>query len=71
MGSRSDLPLAVLVLSAAAFVLAAPVLGRLGHARAADLAMAAAAASGVASFGLAGVATFRAARRGRAPRRGA
>lgn len=61
----SDVPLAVLVLCAAASVLAAPVLGRAGHTAAADLAMGAAAACGVASFALAGVATVRAARRGR------
>jgi hypothetical protein len=39
------------------------VLGRAGHPAAADLAMAAAAACGVASFALAGLATLRAARR--------
>ena len=65
MGGRSDLPLAVVVLSAAAFVLVAPVLGRLGWATAADLAMAAAAGCGVASFAMAGVATLRSARRRR------
>jgi hypothetical protein len=70
VGSGSDLPLAILVLSAAACVLAAPVLGRLGHAAAADVAMAAAAACGLASFALAGLATFRAARRGREPGQG-
>lgn len=67
---RSDLTLAVLVLAAAACVLAAPVLGRAGHATAADVAMVAAAGCGVASFALAGAATLRAARRsaGDAPR---
>jgi hypothetical protein len=68
----SDVPLAACALAAAAFVLAAPVLGRAGHPAAADLAMAAAAACGVASFVLAGLATLRAARRrdGAAPRSG-
>jgi hypothetical protein len=59
----SDLPLAACALAAAAFVLVAPLLGRAGHPLAADLAMAAAAACGVASFALAGVATVRSARR--------
>lgn len=63
MGSRSDLPLAALVLFAAAFVLAAPVLGRLGHPLLADLAVTAAAGCGVASFALAALSTLRAARR--------
>ena len=59
----SDLPLAVSALAAAALVLAAPLLGRAGHPLAADLTVAAAAASGFASFVLAGFATVRAARR--------
>ena len=63
MGGRSDFLLAVLVLAAAALVLAAPLVGRAGHPVAADLVMVAAAGCGVASFGLAGVATLRAARR--------
>ncbi len=69
MGERSDLPLAVLVLAACALVLAAPVLGRAGHPLAADLAMLGAAAAGTASFVLAALATLRAARRDREPRR--
>ena len=63
MASSSDLLLAALVLAACAFVLAAPVLGRLGHPVLADLAMAAAALCGLASFTLAGLATLRANRR--------
>ena len=63
MASGSDFPLAALVLAAAAFALAAPVLGRVGHPAAADLAMAAAALCGLASFVLAGFATLRASRR--------
>jgi hypothetical protein len=54
----------MLVLGAVASVLAAPVLGRSGHAGAADVAMGLAAGCGVASFALAGAATLRAARRG-------
>jgi len=60
--ARSDLGLAVVVLSAAALVLVAPVLGRLGYAGAADVVMVAAAGCGVASFAMAGAATLRAAR---------
>lgn len=63
MARSSDLPLTTLVLAATAFVLAAPVLGRLGHPVLADLAMAAAALCGLASFTLAGLATLRANRR--------
>jgi hypothetical protein len=62
LARASDVPLAACALAAAALVLAAPVLGRAGHPVAADLAMAAAAACGVASFVLAGLATLRAAR---------
>jgi hypothetical protein len=63
MASGSDFSLASLTLAAAALVLAAPVLGRIGHPAAADLAMAAAALCGLASFALAAVATLRAHRR--------
>lgn len=63
METRSDLALATTVMTATALVLAAPVLGRTGHPAAADLAMAAAAACGFGSFALAGLATWRAARR--------
>jgi hypothetical protein len=59
----SDLSLAILALAAAAFVLAAPVLGRAGHPAVADLFMVAAAGCGIGSFALAGVATLRSARR--------
>jgi uncharacterized membrane protein YccC len=63
MASRSDAPVAVLVLVAAALVLAAPVVGRAGYARAADTAMALAAAAGLLSFVWVAVHTLRAARR--------
>ncbi len=68
MSSRSDLPLPLLVLAAAGFVLVAPVLGRSGHPAAADLAMGAATICGLTSFALAGIATLRAARRERQAR---
>jgi hypothetical protein len=68
--SSSDLPLATSALAAAGFALLAPVLGRIGHPAAADLALAAAALCGFGSFALAGLATYRAHRRAReAPRR--
>lgn len=63
MAGHSELPLVASVLAAAGLVLAAPVIGRAGHPVAADLAMAAAATCGLGSFVLAGVATWRAARR--------
>lgn len=59
----SDVPVATLALVASALVLAAPVAGRSGHPRLADVLMATAALSGVASFALAGFHTLRAARR--------
>ena len=59
---RSESWVAALALSAAGFVLGAPVLGRIGHAAAADVAMAVAAACGLGSFVIAGRATLRAAR---------
>jgi hypothetical protein len=60
---RGDATIVVLVLAAVGFVLAAPVLGRLGAPRLAEAAMWVAAGCGVAAFGAAGVATFRASRR--------
>jgi hypothetical protein len=57
-----------LVLASAALVLIAPVVGRAGHALAADLCMAVAAGAGLLSFAVAALHTLRAARR-RAPRR--
>jgi hypothetical protein len=63
MPARSDSTLAGIVLAAAGLVLAAPILGSTGHPVAADLAMLAAAAGGLASFALAACATLRAARR--------
>lgn len=53
----------LLVLTAAGFVLAAPVIGRLGAPALADAAMVVAASCGVAAFVLAGLSTLRAARR--------
>jgi hypothetical protein len=64
VAARSDAWLAALVLSAAALVLAAPVVGRAGHPRAADAAMLLAAGCGLAAFAWAALATLRAARRG-------
>jgi len=69
MPDRCESWIAALVLSASGLVLLAPVLGRVGHAGAADAAMGVAAACGLASFLLAGFATLRAARsRSRAER---
>ncbi|RIK95914.1 MAG: hypothetical protein DCC71_22885 [Proteobacteria bacterium] len=70
MSARGEAPLAVLVLLAAAFVLAAPLVGRAGHPGAADVLMGLAAGCGVLSFGVAGWATLRAARRGTRPPQG-
>lgn len=64
MARRSDAPLAALVLAGAALVLAAPVVGRAGYARLADVTMALAAAAGLASFAWAAASTLRAARSG-------
>ena len=60
---RAETPIALLALAAAVLVLFAPVAGRSGSPRLADLLMASAALAGLASFALAGVATLRAARR--------
>ena len=62
MPDRGEAWLAALVLAATGFVLLAPLLGRIGHASAADAAMGLAAACGLGSFLLAGRATLRAAR---------
>jgi hypothetical protein len=67
-GLGSERGLMGLVLASAALVLAAPVVGRAGHERAADLCMAVAAGAGLLSFAVAALYTFRAARR-RAPGR--
>lgn len=64
MAARSDALLAALVLLAAALALAAPVVGRAGHPRAADATMALAAACGLAAFAWTALVTLRAARRG-------
>ncbi len=64
MSERSEPWVALLALAASGLVLAAPVLGRIGHAAVADAAMALAAACGLAAFLLAGFATLRAARSG-------
>jgi TRAP-type C4-dicarboxylate transport system permease small subunit len=55
--------LVALVMAAAAFAIAAPVLGRAGWSAAANASMFLAAAAGVASFALAAIHTLRAARR--------
>jgi hypothetical protein len=69
MTDRNEFWIALLALSTSGLVLAAPALGRIGHAGMADVAMALAAACGLGSFLLAGVATLRAARsKARAPR---
>lgn len=62
MRAAHDPVIATLTLLAAALVLAAPVVGRAGHAEAANLLMLAAASSGLGAFALAGLATVRAAR---------
>jgi hypothetical protein len=62
MADRSELWIALLVLTTSGLVLAAPALGRIGYAGMADAAMALAAACGLGTFLLAGVATLRAAR---------
>lgn len=66
MPADSGSPVAALSLLAAALVLGAPLAGRGGSPRLADLLMAGAALAGLASFALAGWATLRAA--GRRPR---
>lgn len=63
MTDHGEAAVVVLVLAAAGSVLAAPVLGRLGAPALAEAAMWVAAGCGVAAFGVAGVATLRAARR--------
>jgi len=64
VGDHSETAIIVLVLVAAGAVLAAPVIGRLGAPVLADAAMWLAAGCGVTAFGVAGVSTVRAARRG-------
>ena len=63
MGRRAEIAFAVLILAASALVMAAPLVGRAGHARLADVTMAIAAMAGVGSFVWAGLHTLRAARR--------
>lgn len=60
MADRSELVIVGLVLSAAALVLLAPLLGRSGAVGVAEVAMAAAAAAGVAAFAVATRETLRA-----------
>jgi hypothetical protein len=64
MADRSELWIALLVLTTSGLVLAAPALGRIGHAGMANAAMALAAACGLGAFVRAGAATLRAARSG-------
>ncbi len=59
-----------LVMASAALVLVAPVVGRAGWERMADVCMGAAATAGLLSFGIAARHTFRAGRRGAAGRSG-
>jgi hypothetical protein len=65
VSDRSELSIVCLVLTAAALVLGAPLVGRSGAAGAANLMMAAAAAAGLAAFAVAARDTLRAMRRGR------
>jgi len=62
VADRGDAWIASLALSASGLVIAAPVLGRTGYGGAAGVAVALAAACGLGSFVLAGLATVRAAR---------
>jgi hypothetical protein len=61
VADRGDARIAALALLASGLVIAAPVLGRTGHGGAAELTVALAAACGLGSFLLAGLATLRAA----------
>jgi len=63
VASRGEAWIVFLVLAAAGSVLAAPVIGRFGAPGLADAAMWLAAGCGVGAFVVAGVSTFRAARR--------
>ena len=63
MAGRGEAWIVFLVLAAAGSVLAAPVIGRLGAPDLADAVMWLAAGCGVGAFAVAGVSTFRAARR--------
>jgi hypothetical protein len=63
VADRSELVIVGFVLTAAALVLLAPLLGRSGAAGAAEATMAAAAAAGVAAFAVATRETLRAMRR--------
>lgn len=63
MRAEGDAWIASFVLLAAAAVMAAPILGRAGAPGWANASMLLAAGSGVAAFGIAGLATLRAARR--------
>jgi hypothetical protein len=66
VANRGELVIVGLVLSAAALVLVAPLLGRSGAAGAADATMAIAAAAGAGAFVIAARETLRAARRAKA-----
>jgi len=65
MTDRIESAIVCLVLMATGLVLVAPLLGRYGAPRAADVAMGAAAAAGVCAFVAATLETLRAARRER------
>ena len=62
MTDRDDVRIVVLALLASGLVMIAPVLGRIGYVDAAAIAVAFAAACGLGSFLLAGLATVRAMR---------
>jgi uncharacterized membrane protein YebE (DUF533 family) len=67
VSDRGELAIVALVFAAAACALAAPLLGRAGAPGLAGAAMALAAACGTASFAVAAVHTWRAARRRSGP----
>lgn len=63
MSDRTEVVIAILVLAAAGLILLAPLLGRAGAPRWADVTMALAAGAGVSAFVLVAVYTWRAATR--------
>jgi hypothetical protein len=62
VSDRTETAIAALASASAVLVMAAPILGRAGHAHLADAAMGAAALAGLGAFCVAAVHTFRAAR---------
>lgn len=63
MSDRTEIVIAALGMAAAGLVIGAPILGRLGLPRLADVIMVSAALCGLGAFAVAGVHTLRAARR--------